>query len=728
MTIPRIRQFIGTDGQCIRESIDRLEVDGHLVDVVATRLGIRHRVGVSAGGGDDNAVAPVVGFAGTQVVDGRIHDGLGFIDIQGKTIDTVAALAGLQGIVIDSGSGQFTAAPAVSLVTTDGDGAFHQVGRGAFHRQGDDAVAGLRTGEDHRIGAGLGNGAVTILDREGVVADFDMGRGRRVRVHDHRDHNRAVATVDRSQIQRHRASLFQSGLTIMVRQFVLTNRYSVIRGIGRIYIQVKGNHGVATIGAVEGNLVGAGSIVGVASVLIRQLIVTNGDIFRKLREGGDVEGHIQDAVATSGRSHRNGLGLTIIGHREHRVANGIGHQALANVQGNILTVSRVHLQVQIDDAVAIDGLRDKVHHIVARLIIDIIAPDIRNLVIADSDVGVLLKDRGHRQVHCRVAVATHSGLLVRSQRVLTRQCGQGVETVSDIALTLADGGIIHIVIGGIHTKGQCEDAVATIGRREGCRHGLRASGREVHTRAVVIHRGGGLANRHRIEEMIDRMHIQGQMHRAVATRVHTLLLQIAGNGALFRRGDVETVLVVGLAQTDVGRNIGLLHLVDNQRQVDDAVATGSGVEVMAVVSGSIQFLSAKGIGQFITTERDRAVEFIARQDGELQREDAVATGGRGEGCRHGLRASGRDVHTRAVVIHRGGGLANRLSLTDVVNRVHGKHQMDRAVATIFGGNDTVGVDDTSRARHDGEVGIAIGGTGANRSRTLGGIQIVHGKI
>ena len=311
---------------------------------------------------------------------------------------------------------------------------------------------------------------------------------------------------------------------------------------------------------------------------------------------------------------------------------------------------------------------------------------------------------------------------------MTRQCGQGVETISDIALALADGGIIHIIVGGIHTESQCENAVATIDSREGCRHVLHTSSREVHTRAVVIHRGGGLANRHRIKEMIDRMHIQGQMHRAVATRVYTLLLQVAGNGAHFRRGDVEAILVVGLAQTDVGRNIGLLHLVDNQRQVDDAVATGSGVEVMAVVSGSIQFLSAKGIGQFITTKRDRAVEFIARQDGELQREDAVATGGRGEGCRHGLRASGRDVHTRAVVIHRSGRLANRLSLTNVVNRVHGKHQVNRAVATIFGGDDTVGVDDTSRARHDGEVGIAIGGTGANRSRTLGGIQIVHGKI
>ena len=699
-----------------------------MVDVVATRLGIRHRVGVCAGGVDDNAVAPVVGFAGTQVVDSRIHDSLGSINIQSEAIDTVASIAGLQGIVIDSGSGQIAAAPAVALVVADSSFAFDKIGRGAFHRQGDDAVAGLRTGEDHRIGAGLGYGAVTILYREGIVTDLDMSRSRRVRVHNHRDHNRAVATIDRGQVQRHGTGLCHSGLTIMVRQLVFANGHSVIRGIGRIHIQVEGNHGVASVGAVEGNLVGAGSIVRVASVLIRQLVVTDGGIFRKLREGGNVEGHIQDAVATSGRSHRHSLGLTIISHREHHIANGIGHQALADVQGDILTVSRIHLQVQIDDAVAIDGLRDKVHHIVARLVIDIVAPDIRNLVIADSDIGVLFEDRGHCQVHRRVAVATHSGLLVRSQGVLSRQCGQRVKTVSDIAFALANGGIIHIIVGGIHTEGQRKDAVATVGRREGCRHGLRASGGKIHTRAVIIHRGGGLANRHCIEEMIDRMHIQGKMHRAVATRVHTLLLEVAGYGALLGRRDVEAILVVGLTQTDVGRNMGLLHRVDDQRQVDDAVATSSGVEVMAVVTGSIQFLSSECVRQFITTERDRAVKFIARQDGKLQREDAVATGSRGKGCRHSLRASSREVHTRAVVIHRSGGLANRPSLTDAINRVHGKHQMNRAVATIFGGDDTVGVDNAGRARHDGEVSITIGGTGANRSRTLGGIQIVHGKI
>ena len=728
VSVPQIRQFAGADGHRIGKGIDRLEVDRHLIHIVTTGLGVSHRIRVCAGGGDHDTVAPVVGFAGTKIVDGRILDDLGFIDIQSKTIDTVTALAREQGVVIDASCGKLATAPSVILVTTDGGFALEQIGRCALHRQGDDAVAGLRTGEDHRIGAGLGDGAVTVLDREGVVADIDMGDRSRVRVHKHRDHNRAVAALDRSKVQRHSASLCHSGLAIMVRQLVLADIHSVISSIGRIHRQVEGDHRVAAISAVEGDLVGATGIVAVASVDIRQLAVANRDIFRKLRECGDVEGHVQDAVTTGGGGHRNGLGLTVVGHREHRIADGIGHQTLADVQSDILTVSRVHLQVQIDDAVAIDGLRHKVHHIVARLVIDIAAPSIRNLVITDGDVGVLLINRGHRQIHGRDAVATGSGLLGGEQRVLAGLCGQRVETVSDITFALADGGVIDIVVRSIHAKVQRKDAVATGGGREGCRHVLRSSSSEVHTRAVIVHRRGGLTNRHRIEEMIDRMDIQGQMHRAVATRIHTLLLEVAGNGAHLRRRDVKAVLVVGLTQTDVGRDVGLLHLVDDQRQVDDAVAAGSGVEVVAVASGSIQCLSAEGVGQFIATKRHCAGEFIARQNGKLQCVDAVATGSRGEGCRHSLRARGRDIHTRAVIVHRCGGLANRLSLIEAINRIHGKHQMNRAVTTIFRGDDTVGVDDTGRTCHDGEVGVTIGHTGTDGSRTLGGIQIVHGKM
>ena len=49
--------------------------------------------------------------------------------------------------------------------------------------------------------------------------------------------------------------------------------------------------------------------------------------------------------------------MAVVIHVEHGVANGIGHEALADVQGDVFVVGRVHHQGQVDDAVAIDALR-----------------------------------------------------------------------------------------------------------------------------------------------------------------------------------------------------------------------------------------------------------------------------------------------------------------------------------------------------------------------------------
>ena len=349
------------------------------------------------------------------------------------------------------------------------------------------------------------------------------------------------------------------------------------------------------------------------------------------------------------------------------------------------------------------------------------APTIRQFVVADGYCGVLLEFRHDGQVDGRVAVAAVDGQFLGTQRVVAGHDNQGVEAVAHIAFALADGGSIDIVVGRIHLQRQRIDTVAAVGRGQGVVVDT-CGGQDLAVPRIVLAAADGVA----FIEMIDRIDGQDQVDGAVAAGIG---LQVLGpvDGAHFGRRDVEAVLVVGFAQTDAGGNVGCLHGVHHEGQVDDAVTLCSGVEVVRVCAAVGQALVAEGVGQLVFAKGHCTVKLVARQDGEAQCVDAVAAGCGLEGARHGLRAWRGGVDRSAVVFHRSG-LADGLRLVEVVNRVDRQHKMDGAVATITRGDDTVGVNGARGVGHDGEVGILVGSAGADGGCAFRRVEVMDGEV
>ena len=165
-----------------------------MVDVVAASLRIGHGVSITAVGGDDDVVTPVVAFTGTEVRDGRIHDRAGLVDGKGEYVDAVTAVGGGQGVIVGARGVVGVAAPSVGLVAADGVAFLEAIGGHALEGQRHDAVTSVGTGEDHTVGAGLGKRAVTIMNRELAVAHILEIGGGRVRVYEEGHGDNTVAT------------------------------------------------------------------------------------------------------------------------------------------------------------------------------------------------------------------------------------------------------------------------------------------------------------------------------------------------------------------------------------------------------------------------------------------------------------------------------------------------------------------------------------------------------
>ena len=229
-----------------------------------------------------------------------------------------------------------------------------------------------------------------------------------------------------------------------------TNAKGVVNEVCRVDSQFKGDHCVASGIARENTLVGAGGIVAVASVNVRQLIGANRCTLRDLGESGDDEGDIQDAVASGRRSHGNRAGLAIVCHRESAVADGVGEKPLTDMQCQIFTVARINLKMQANDTVTIDLLRCKVQLIITSLIIGVITPIIRNVIVAHGNRGVFLENGCDGELNRCDAVTAFNSALVGNQRVLSGFCDQGVKAVLRETLALANGLFMGIVISRIH--------------------------------------------------------------------------------------------------------------------------------------------------------------------------------------------------------------------------------------------------------------------------------------
>ena len=245
---------------------------------------------------------------------------------------------------------------------------------------------------------------------------------------------------------------------------------------------------------------------------------------------------------------------------------------------------------------------------------------------------------------------------------------------------------------------------------------------------MIVHGGRGLANRQGVEEIVGRMDIQGQVNGAVATRDHALGLQILGQDARCCRRDMESILIISFTQTDVCCNVRHVHRVDHEGQTDDAVATGSRVEIVGVFATFSQVLTSEFVRQLVAANHHRALKIITGQYGEVQRVVAVASVHCGEGHLHNAVSYRGKIDGGSMVLKRGGGLAKRHLFGEMIDRIHGQDEMDGAVATKFGRDDAVGVDDTCRARSDGEVRIRIGFAQADRGRAFRGVHIVDVQV
>ena len=250
-TVPSVRQFVVADGQGVSEGVCRQEGDGNLVDVVAADLRIDHSVGIIAVGGDDDVVTPVIAFAGAKVGDSWVNNRAGLVDGQGEHVDAVATIGGLQRVVVGARGVVGVATPGEGLVAADGIALLEAIGGHAFEGQGYDAVASVGTGEDHDVGAGLGKRSVTVMHRKLAIAHILEVGGGRVRVYEEGHSDNTVAALSGCEIQRFGAGLRHDGLTIIIGQLVLTGVDGVVHVIGRVDIQVEGDHGVTAIGTVE---------------------------------------------------------------------------------------------------------------------------------------------------------------------------------------------------------------------------------------------------------------------------------------------------------------------------------------------------------------------------------------------------------------------------------------------------------------------------------------------
>ena len=190
------------------------------------------------------------------------------------------------------------------------------------------------------------------------------------------------------------------------------NAKGIVDEVCRVDGQFKGNHCVASSIARENNLVSASGIVAITSVSVGQLIGANCRTLRDLGESGDDEGDIQDAVAAGRRSHSNRAGLAIVCHRESAVADGVGEKSLTNMQSQIFTVARINLEMQANDAVTINLLRCEVQLIITSLIIGVIAPIVRNVIVAHGNRGVLLENGCNGELNrCNAVTAFNSALV-----------------------------------------------------------------------------------------------------------------------------------------------------------------------------------------------------------------------------------------------------------------------------------------------------------------------------
>ena len=438
--MPEVRQLIAADGHGVVEEVGWVDGDGDLVDFAAAGVTV-DRVAVNASLSEGHA-APGLVLTGTQ--HNRIvgdHDGR--VDGQGQLEDAVTAVDRNEAVRVNAALRELQAAPEVGQgVVAHLFGLSHQVLLRLVQREGDHAVAKSLAVEGDGINALLREGLVAVAHREVVGADPLLLGARRGRDDREVDGDEAVAAVRGVEVDVVVAGLVEGGRAVSVGQGLFADDHGVVVVVGGVDVEGEVGDGETVVVIGFGDVVGAGLAEGLVHEGVGQLAVADGHGGRELGVRGDGERQMPDAVAAVG-----GLQADSVAARLVEAVLGIeevGQCTLADGHRRVAAEGRVHVEVQMDDAVAvIDGLIG--NGVVARFPILLVVPHIRHIHVADADGDVSAVGREDGQGDRGGAVAAVDVLAFVHESEGAGIGHQRVETILAEGLALADGrAVLHV--------------------------------------------------------------------------------------------------------------------------------------------------------------------------------------------------------------------------------------------------------------------------------------------
>ena len=472
VTAPLVRQRALADRHRVVVVIGRVHDGVHHIDVVASGS-VHHRVAVLARRGDGLA-APRLRHSLAQL-DGRHIDLNNGGDREVQRVDAVATGSRLQAVVIDAAFSVLMIAPDVRQVeAADAFRLIEMISLVHCQRQGIDAVATGSRLQAVVIDARSGQALATPVVRSLVGADGHR-LGKAVgRVHRQGKHIDAVATVGRMQAVVIDACSGQALAVPAVRSLVRTDGRRLAKVVARVHRQDNAIDTVAIGGRLIVDLVGAGSRQVAVAPLVRQLVVADGRLLNNQIGRMNRHFHLIDVVTTLGIRHGVAVQTTF---RDGATTPRIGF-ALADLHRfRSVNHRRDHIQRQGIDAVA-TGSRLQAVIVGAGSRQALAAPGVRHIIAADISGLAEAVGRGHRQRQRRDTVATIHRRLVEDNR----SGGHG----RDIQHRVGGGEIIGlrrlanrqrhaVVVNRIHRQGQLANAVAsrTGGKRVGIDTGDR---------------------------------------------------------------------------------------------------------------------------------------------------------------------------------------------------------------------------------------------------------------
>lgn len=332
---------------------------------------------------------------------------------------------------------------------------------------------------------------------------------------------------------------------------------------------------------------------------------------------------------------------------------------------------RMYGQCQPENAVtAVDGGEGIVIHTTC---VQASAPEIDGIPLTDALECSIEIGPGNVQMQRDGAVASvDSGICFR-KRTAGSPFGK-VETVTVVAVTLADGIMKYLVVYGMHSKGEGTDGIATQRCLQGVAdYRIGSDDRKVETVVVVV-----AAVAYRIGEMkvMDRMYGQRQPVNAVAT-------VDGGKGIVIHTSCVQASApeINGIPLADVlqfGNEVGLGNV---QMQRDGAVATMDSLQSLCLCYTFSHGCQIQTVLIIAVPPANGIIHgrVIYLPDLQMQHDGGVASRLRKK--RQGIYIVFLHIGQRETVLVIGIPLAERIVKECFVWLLHGQMQIDNAVAT-----------------------------------------------